>query len=92
MFGAVGSTDPVRTMAKQRRFFRRFHSYPFDDTAVDAYAHLRSDLTRKGQIIGPNDMLIAAICLAHGLTLVTRNVAEFGRVAGLQLEDWEAAP
>jgi tRNA(fMet)-specific endonuclease VapC len=92
LFGAAGSTDPARTMAKQRRFFSRFRSFPFDDAAVDAYAILRSDLTRRGQLIGPNDMLIAAICISNGLTLVTRNVAEFGRVTGLLFDDWEATP
>jgi predicted nucleic acid-binding protein len=36
-----------------------------------------------------NDMLIAAIALANGLTLVTHNTAEFSRVPGLLLEDWQ---
>jgi tRNA(fMet)-specific endonuclease VapC len=39
--------------------------------------------------IGGNDMMIAATALAHGLTLVTHNTGEFGRIAGLQLEDWQ---
>jgi tRNA(fMet)-specific endonuclease VapC len=39
--------------------------------------------------IGPNDLMIAAIALAHDLTLVTHNTAEFSRVPGLRLDDWE---
>jgi hypothetical protein len=39
--------------------------------------------------IGPNDLQIAAIARANGLTLVTHNVAEFGRVPGLLVEDWQ---
>ena len=39
--------------------------------------------------MGPNDMLIAAIALANELTLVTHNTAEFSRVPGLLLDDWE---
>jgi tRNA(fMet)-specific endonuclease VapC len=42
-------------------------------------------------MIGPNDLLIAAIALAHGLTLVTNNTGEFARVPGLVLEDWQIA-
>jgi len=46
-------------------------------------------LARKGTPIGPNDLQIAAIALSHDLTLITHNTAEFNRVDGLQLEDWE---
>jgi tRNA(fMet)-specific endonuclease VapC len=89
-FGAARSNDPVKTRANQQLFLSRMASYPFDDAAADHYAEVRSDLQRQGQMIGPNDLLIAAICLANGLTLVTHNVAEFSRVAGLRIEDWEA--
>jgi len=46
-------------------------------------------LEREGTPIGPNDLVIAATALAHTATLVTHNTREFGRVSGLQLEDWE---
>jgi tRNA(fMet)-specific endonuclease VapC len=39
--------------------------------------------------IGPNDLLIASIALANGLTVVTHNTSEFSRVPGLPLEDWQ---
>jgi tRNA(fMet)-specific endonuclease VapC len=45
-------------------------------------------LERRGQPIGPYDLLIAGQALASGLTLVTNNVQEFQRVAGLKLESW----
>jgi tRNA(fMet)-specific endonuclease VapC len=47
-------------------------------------------LTTKGTPIGGNDLLIAAIALANGLTLITHNTRELGRIAGLKIEDWEA--
>ena len=53
-----------------------------------AYAILRADLERKGQLIGPNDMLIAAHAIALDAILVTDNVGEFKRVKGLRLENW----
>lgn len=40
--------------------------------------------------IGPSDLLIASIALHHRLTLVTHNVAEFSRVPGLHLADWQS--
>lgn len=50
--------------------------------------NIRHFLEKTGWIIGPNDLLIAAICLAHGVTLVTGNVSEFQRVPGLMVESW----
>ena len=90
-FGALRSTDPQRTLAKQRRFLDQFVSLPFDDEAADEYARIRADLARHGTPIGPNDLLIAAIALVHRATVVTHNTSEFSRVPGLTIEDWEAA-
>jgi len=53
---------------------------------------IRLQLEHAGTPIGPNDLLIAAHALASGLTLVTDNAEEFGRVAGLQVEKWLDSP
>ena len=42
-------------------------------------------LRQKGQPISPGDNLIAGICLAHDLALITRNISHFRRVAELKL-------
>jgi tRNA(fMet)-specific endonuclease VapC len=89
-FGAAQSRNPAATLAAQQHFLGRFRSLSFDDDAALHYAEIRRDLTNTGQIIGPNDLLIAAICRANDITLVTHNVAEFGRVSGLTVDDWEA--
>ena len=73
-------------------FFNPYVSLPFDDAAAEAYGRIRADLAIRGALIGPNDLLIAAIAVASGLTLVTHNTGEFSRVAGLPLEDWEVVP
>jgi tRNA(fMet)-specific endonuclease VapC len=88
-FGAALSRDPAATIAAQRLFLSRFRSLPFDDAAAEAYAGIRAALKAGGQLIGPNDLMIAAICLAGDIILVTHNVKEFGRVNGLNTEDWE---
>ncbi len=90
-FGAANSKDPAKARAKQDGFLARFVSIPFDDHAADVYGAVRAALTRVGQLIGPNDLLIASIALSHRLCLVTSNVAEFSRVSNLQIENWEEA-
>ena len=89
LFGAAKSQHPDRTLAKQLRFVSRFVSFPFDDMAARSYAQIRAELERAGGMIGANDLLIAAIAVSGGVTLVTNNVREFGRVKGLILENWE---
>ena len=64
---------------------------PWDRTAASELGHLRAYLARDGQMIGAYDGLIAAHALSLNLTLVTANVREFSRVAGLRIENWYAA-
>jgi tRNA(fMet)-specific endonuclease VapC len=54
------------------------------------YARVRAELEAAGHKIGDRDTIIAAHALLLGATLVTRNEAEFSRVPGLQVENWEA--
>ena len=88
--GAARSNDPTATRARQEHFLDAFASLPFDDRAADAYGHIRATLAAAGTLIGPNDILIAAIAVANAVTVVTRNTSEFTRVPGLHVEDWEA--
>ena len=89
-YGAMRSSDPARSLAKQQAFLNLFYSLPFDDPAAEMYGRIRADLATQGTLIGPNDMMIAAIAVANDLTLVTHNIREFSRVPDLNLEDWEA--
>ena len=59
---------------------------------ASAYAGVRRALAWAGTPIGPNDLWIAAHALAEERVLVTGNVREFRRVAGLEVEDWREAP
>ena len=61
---------------------------PFDQQAAVAYGDVRSSLERRGEVIGPHDLLIAAHALSLDRTLITNNEREFKRVEGLELENW----
>lgn len=56
--------------------------------AAEHYADIRADLKKKGQLIGSNDLLIAAHARSAGAIIVTNNVKDFCRVKGLRLENW----
>ncbi|MGI8483606.1 MAG: type II toxin-antitoxin system VapC family toxin [Thermomicrobiales bacterium] len=61
---------------------------PFVNEDAAIAGKLRWQLESQGRRIGPYDLLIAAQALRAGMTLVTANVSEFGRVPELQWEDW----
>jgi tRNA(fMet)-specific endonuclease VapC len=60
----------------------------FPDEAAAHYAQIRADLKKRGEMIGANDLFIAAHARSVGLVLVTNNTAQFGRVKGLTLKNW----
>ena len=60
----------------------------FDQQAAVAYGDVRSSLEKRGEVIGPHDLLIAAHALSLDRTLVTNNEREFKRVEGLKVDNW----
>lgn len=88
-YGAVKSQNPAAEQARVDALLAPHQSLPFDDAAARVYGELRRQLESQGQQIADLDLMIAAIALLHGLTLVTHNTSEFSRIAGLKLDDWE---
>lgn len=87
--GALRSARSAHNRASIDQFTAPFVSLPFDDACADVCAQIQHHLETNGTPIGPYDLQIAAIALAHSCTVVTHNTSEFGRVPGLTLEDWE---
>lgn len=88
-YGAMRSNTPTETLRQQQIFLEQFVSLPFDDEAARIAGRLRGLLANAGTPIGSYDLQIAAIAIAHNLTLVTHNIREFERVQDLKLVDWE---
>ena len=86
-FGYLKSgSDKLASMVEEAIGF--LNITPFDDAASAEYAAIRLQLERRGTLIGPNDLFIAAHARSLDLTLVTDNIREFSRVDGLKLENW----
>jgi tRNA(fMet)-specific endonuclease VapC len=89
--GAERCRNPTGEARRIGLFLEPLHVLPFDRLAAREAARIRWTLERAGRPIGPYDLMIAAQAVTLDLPLVTHNRAEFGRVAGLRIEDWLAA-
>lgn len=91
LFGAEKSTQPRRQTRRVEDFIESLQIATFGANAAKQYARIRALLEAKGQPIGANDYLVAAIVAAEQGILVTGNVREFRKVPGLRLENWLGA-
>jgi tRNA(fMet)-specific endonuclease VapC len=88
LYGVEVSPRPVQDATALKAFLPHVEVLDFSDGAATHYAQIRADLKKRGQMIGANDLFIAAHARNLGLRLVTNNTAGFGRVKGLALENW----
>ena len=86
LYGATKKDSP-KLMKIVSAFIDNFIIYDYSKVSAQSYANIRTDLEKKGQIIGANDLLIASHALSLGAVLVTNNSREFKRVEKLVLED-----
>ena len=86
-FGARKSGSAKNLLALQH-FLEPLEIADFALAAAQAYGDLRHVLEAGGTPIGPLDTQIAAHALSLGVCLVSNNIREFERVAGLMLENW----
>lgn len=88
LHGAAKSAWPERNRANVEAFRERLEVLPYGPAAASHYGAIRADLERKGIPIGVNDLHIAGHARSENLTLVSNNLREFARVAGLRVTNW----
>ena len=88
VYAAEKSAQRAAALELLRELARVLPVLGLPETAAEAYGTIRTELERKGQMIGNNDLWIAAHARAAGLTLVTNNEREFRRVRGLKVQNW----
>jgi tRNA(fMet)-specific endonuclease VapC len=88
-YGVAKSARPESNARLVETFFAGPVSLlAFEPEDAKVAGRLRAGLEAVGKPIGAYDLLIAGQALRHQLTLITANVREFGRVKGLEWEDW----
>ena len=88
LYGIEVSPRRQQDQAALDAFLRYVEVLDFPGDAAIEYGRIRADLKARGTLIGANDLLIAAHARCLGVTLVTNNTREFGRVPQLKLENW----
>ena len=87
-YGAGKSEFPERNLAVIEDFLSRLTILDYSHKAATHFGNIKANLSKQGNIIGENDINIAAHARSEGLTLVTNNLREFERVDGLLLDNW----
>jgi tRNA(fMet)-specific endonuclease VapC len=90
LYGAAKSAQRVLALERLRELVTLLPALSLPETAAEAYGAIRAELETKGEMIGNNDLWIAAHAMVAGLTLVTNNASEFRRVRGLKIQNWAA--
>lgn len=88
LYGAEKSSNQVKNTRIIEAFAARLIVLDYDTAAAQHTGQIRAELAKIGKPIGPYDQMIAGHARSVGLILVSNNVTEFERVAGLRLENW----
>ncbi|MGK7871039.1 tRNA(fMet)-specific endonuclease VapC [Falsiroseomonas sp. E2-1-a20] len=90
LHGAAKSARPVENRRQVEALAARLAVLAFDEDAAAHAGEIHAELGRRGQVIGPYDILIAGHARSRGLVVITGNLGDFQRVDGLRAEDWLA--
>jgi len=90
LYGVNRSSEPVKNRNALYKLLVKIEVIDYGTEASEFYGIIRNELVRRGMVIGALDMLIAAHAMSNKLVLITHNTAEFGRISGLEIEDWHA--
>jgi tRNA(fMet)-specific endonuclease VapC len=88
LYGAARSAQRVAALERLRELTSLLPALALPETAPEVYGTIRAHLEAQGEMIGNNDLWIAAHALASNLILVTNNEREFRRVRGLRVQNW----
>ena len=86
--GAYKHPNPPALLALIADLLEEVTVLDFDPACAEQFGRVRGTLLQQGIEVSRMDLLIASVALAHNLTLVTHNTADYRHIPGLRLEDW----
>ena len=87
-YGVSKSKNRDKNRSALINFASAFDIIDFNDEDAEVYGLIRANLEKKGLVIGPYDMQIAAQAISRDIILVTNNTKEFERIEKIKLENW----
>ena len=87
-FGAYNSVQKDKNLLAIQAVSKKLALVNFNAESAQLFGMIKADLKQQGNIILDADIMIAAIALTNGLTLVTNNLKHFIRIPNLNLENW----
>lgn len=88
LYGAEKSQNRERALSDVAGLVARLTVLNYDERAASHAADIRAELAKLGTPIGDYDVLIAGHARSQGFVLVSNNLREFNRVAGLRTVNW----
>jgi tRNA(fMet)-specific endonuclease VapC len=86
-FGAENSRDKEKNRNTIDDFVKKFSIIPIFNS-LDTYAKEKARLRKKGLPLDDFDLLIGATAISNDFILVTRNISDFNRLEGINIENW----
>jgi len=87
--GCYSAKNVAKSINKIQSLLSSLHEIlPFEESAMQEYAKISSDLKKRGLMSGTMDELIAGVCMANNETLYTGNIRHFEKIPELSLINW----
>jgi len=84
--GCYRSYHVENSLSAVEEYIERTYFLEFDIRSCKLYGQIYKKLQSSGKLTQEQDLMIAAICIAHNATLVTRNKKHFQNIHGLKVE------
>ncbi len=85
LFFGVHSLNSPKRWNSLKNFLQRFDCLPFQFWDAIAFGKIKAELKRKGTLIDDADIMIASVAKSYEFTLITRNLKDFQKIAGLKI-------